>query len=533
MGAADIVVQALESKIVRQKIGDYGKRVLKVKFEDRRTLTGNEQEGNGALALDWIWNQGERLIGFLLEKGAELIKFTFVTLWGLFVSTTQFIWNFDWNASDATLEQQINAKWDALGGMLGGTAGNLFGWIGCGLVPGALMLAVNEPLAAYIIQNVLEEMGEEVLANLAQLTNYMLQSTLQNLIVYSYINARKIIKANVGWVSLLFGDKLGQAALAWGNENSKPWSFASATEQFTESLPLGGLQNFVEEFAEEAWDGCVEAGYVVANSIDSFFAMEKLKQQKVPELGKTKYLEVTPNRENKEQRIILAGPQELVKQQVIATLADYQLMADKDVGVVYNFEPEKALNRTYKPHIILYFRESKEDFLARRKLDKKAWRGEGRISFRLMDKSTETITLDYVTQLANKIKAKFGNPPLQWNKGKLLYSYSDWEKGYQLKLLVNSESEALRMIEQILDLQSHSVDREKIQQSRNLLPEKAYDETPKKKTVLGKPIEPPVKRKEVKIKFIYSQLFLDGNLHPVTLYDRSKRFKDAIVRDNT
>lgn len=530
MGAADIIFQTLESKQVRQTIGDYGKRVLKAKFEDRRD-DGDNGDGN---ALAWLWNQGERLIGFLLEKAAELIKFTFVTLWGLFVSTAQFVWNFDWNASDEFLEEQINAKWSALGGLLGGTAGNLFGWIGCGLVPGAVMLAINEPLAAYVIQNVLEEMGEEVLANLSQLTTYLLQSTVQNLITFSFVNSRKLFKSmNVGWVSSTLGEEAGQALLKWGNEGSKPWSFASATEQFTESLPIGGIQNFVEEFLEEAWDGCVEAGYVVANSIDSFFAMEKLKQQKVPEFGKTKYLEVTPNRENKEQRIILAGPQELVKQQVVATLADYQLMADKDVGVVYNFEPERALNRTYKPHLILWFQESKEDFAARRKLDNKASRGKGRISFRLMNQDTETMTMDFVTQLANKVKGKFGNPPLQWNKGKLLYSYTDWDKGYQLQLLVTSESEALRIIEQVLDLQGHSVDREKVQQARNLAPEKAYDETPKKKNILGKLVEPPTKRKECKVKFVYAQMFLEGNLHPVTLYDRSKRYRETVVRDNT
>ncbi len=532
MGAADIFIQALESKQIRQAIGDSGKRILKIKFEDRRTLTGGAEDGGGG-ALAWLWNQGERLIGFLLEKAAELIKFSFVTLWGLFVSTAQYIWNFDWNASDKSLEQQINARWDALGGLLGGTTGNLFGWIGCGLVPGALMLAVNEPLAAYIIQNVLEEMGEEVLANLAQLTNYMLQSTLQNLIAYSFINARKIIKANVGWVSLIFGDKIGQATLAWGNEGSKPWSFASATEQFTESIPVRALQNYVEEFLEEAWDGCVEAGYVVANSIDGFFALEKLKQQRVPEFGKTKYLEVMPNRENKEQRIILAGPQELVKQQVVATLADYQLMSDKDVGVVYNFEPERILSRKHKPQIVLYFQETKEDFANRRKNDKKTSRGEGRISFRLMDKTTESINMDFVTQIANKIKGKFGKPPLQWNKGKLLYSYTDWEKGYQLQLLASSESEALRIIEQVLDIQTHSVDREKIQQVKNLAPEKAYDNTPRSKNILGKLVEPPVKRKEVKVSFLYAQLFIEGNLHPITLYDRSKRYRSPVVSDNT
>jgi hypothetical protein len=525
MGAADIIFEALESRVVRSQIGDVGKRIFKASTERKNT-------NNDGGFLGWLW-ESVRLVGFLLQDAAKLITFSFTALWGLFVSAVQFVWNFDWNLTDKSIDQLIKTKWDALGGMLGGTLGNLVGWLGCGVLPGAVIFSFNEPLGAYILANVAEETVDEFIGNVSQLTTYTLQSTLQTLFLWQYKNVRQFIKNNVGWVTEMFGQSWGEAVLAWGNEGSKPWSFAQKTEERIEKISNVFIKNFIEEFLEESWEGCVEAGYVVANSIDSYLAAEKLKQQQIPVNGKIKYLEVTPNRDNKEQRIILAGPQELLKQQVVTTLADYQLMADKDVGVVYNFEPERILSRKHKPQVVLYFQETKEDFANRRKSDKKTSRGEGRISFRLMDKTTESINMDFVTQLANKVKGKFGKPPLQWNKGKLLYSYTDWEKGYQLQLLANSESEALRIIEQVLDIQTHSVDREKIQQVKNLAPEKAYDNTPKSKNILGKLVEPPVKRKELKVSFLYAQLFIEGNLHPITLYDRSKRYRNPIVRDNT
>jgi hypothetical protein len=107
---------------------------------------------------------------------------------------------------------------------------------------------------------------------------------------------------------------------AWGEKDSKPWSFALATEEFVEKIPNTFIRNFVEEFLEESWEGCVEAGYVVANSIDSYLAAEKFKQSTMPILGDTKILEITPNRAFPEDKIILAGPKETLKSTLVQTL---------------------------------------------------------------------------------------------------------------------------------------------------------------------------------------------------------------------
>jgi hypothetical protein len=535
MGAADIFFESLLSKEVRKNVPNGGTRVVNTKFEEQ------EEDGN------WVWNAGKKIVGSIFGAIGGFLTFTISALWGILTSAIGFIWNFDWNQSDESIDQKIKQKWAALGGMLGGTLGNLVGFLGCGVLPGALIFSINEPLGALIIENATEELAEEFIGNVTQLARYTLQSTVETILLWGYKSVRKIInspyktirdiaKNNKGIQALL---KANGVTIDWDSPNkkpdvsNKPWSFALKVEEAIESIPNDFIRNFVEEFGEEATESCVEAGYVVANSLDTYFAAEKLKQQLAPPLGKTKYVEITPNRDNQELKIVLAGPQQTLKQEIVSTLTNYQVMSEKDIGVVYNFEPEKILSRKHKPQIVLYFQETKQSFADRRKNNKKTSRGEGRISFRLMDKTTESINMDFITQLANRVKGKFGKPPLQWHKGKLLYSYTDWEKGYQLQLLANSENEALRIVEQVLDLQSHSVDREKMQQVRNLAPEKAYDNTPKKKNILGKQVEPPVRRKEVTVQFLYAQLFIEGNLHPITLYDKSKRYRSPVVRDNT
>ncbi|MBD2365181.1 hypothetical protein H6G36_29190 [Anabaena minutissima FACHB-250] len=322
MGLADIVETALESRQVRSSIGN---RSFKNFFEDKQ----NDDEGG---FIGWAWNAGGRLVGFLIDNVGGLISFTLTGLWGLLTSTLQYIWNFNWNISDAEIDQQISSHWAALGGMLGGTLGNLVGYLGCGVLPGATIMAFNEPLGAYVLENVVEELADEFLGNLAGLVRYTFISGVQSLILWGFKNIRKFIKSNVALVNRLFGDKAADAIQAWGKAGSKPWSFALAVDEKVESIPNTFVRNFVEEFLEESWEGCVEAGYVVANSVESYMAAEKLKQQKLPPMGKTKYLEIQPDRSLDHQKIVLAGPQEALKPVIVQTLTNYQMMADKDLG---------------------------------------------------------------------------------------------------------------------------------------------------------------------------------------------------------
>lgn len=115
-------------------------------------------------------------------------------------------------------------------------------------------------------------------------------------------------------------------------------------------------------------------------------------------------------------------------------------------------------------------------------------------------------------------------------KGKLLISYCDWDKGYHLRLLVPNKTEAKRIIEQILDLQGHSPDWQHMNVVTNEAPEKSFDETPKKKMILGKAEEQPVKRREGNVHFQYAQLFLSGRDEPITLCDISHRWRNPIVK---
>lgn len=324
MGASDIVRSALQSELVRSQIGQAGKRVFKANLQ-----TPQKDEDDNIIG--WLWNAGERVVS-LIGNFFNLVGIGFSALWSIFTTTAQYIYRFDWNMSDTQIDQQIQNSWNALGSMLGGTLGNAFGYLACGVLPAATILAFNEPLGAHLLQNVSQELAEEVLSNLSNLIRYTFQSGVTSLLLWSYKNVRKFIKSNVNFIQSIFGEGYANVIRAWAAPGSKPWSFAKAVEEQVESIPNTFLRNFVEEFLEEAWEGCVEAGYVIANGIDSYLAAEKLKQQQTPILGKNRYVEITPDRSNDREKIILAGPQQALKASIVQTLSSYQLIENRDIG---------------------------------------------------------------------------------------------------------------------------------------------------------------------------------------------------------
>jgi hypothetical protein len=204
VGLADIAFEALESETVRNGLAKQGKRVFKSSFEE-------EQKDDKGGFLGWLWNGAKRLAGFIFDNIGKLLSFSLTTLWGWFTSTLQYIWNFNWNITDKEIDTQIQAKWDALGSMLGGTVGNFIGYLGCGVLPAATIFAFNEPLGAYIMANVTEELAEELLGNLSSLVRYTFISTTETLILSSFKNARKFIKSNPKLVESILGAKVGFA----------------------------------------------------------------------------------------------------------------------------------------------------------------------------------------------------------------------------------------------------------------------------------------------------------------------------------
>jgi len=223
-----------------------------------------------------------------------------------------------------------------------------------------------------------------------------------------------------------------------------------------------------------------------------------------------------------DDRIILKGNSKLLKPIITEIMAIHQLIENKDIGTIYAHHNDlESVRRVGKPKVNLYFLED-TDF---NKLAPPNNRQEGRrrldglIRFRLMDEKTNTFSKANATTLANKIKQVFGaNGGFVWNKGKTMYTYTDWELGYQLQLLCRSETEAKRIVMSVLSLQGHSPIWKKFNTVKNDEEAITYPENPGTQIVMGESVNIPKVRPIVDVRFQYSYIKLDGVKEPINLY---------------
>lgn len=292
--ALTLELAKLGSRAVRKGIGSNGVR----RFATSALSEKADDEGN---IIERLWNGFTRFGGSLVSKVISalttVISFSFTLLWSLTVSAVTFIWNFNWNTTDAELDASVQAGITAVAGTLGGTLGNALGFLACGAVPGALIFAFNEPLGLHVLEEVGEEALDELAGNVANLVRQVGNLALRATLGYLYKNIRKLwrqpdsaVRARLIADGVTSSEKIDKALA----ERNKPWSFASAFESAVDSIPNEALRNFTEEFFEELGDSCVEAGYVVANSVDTYLAAQQLAARNI--LGEEKTVEILLNR---------------------------------------------------------------------------------------------------------------------------------------------------------------------------------------------------------------------------------------------
>lgn len=193
-----------------------------------------------------------------------------------------------------------------------------------------------------------------------------------------------------------------------------------------------------------------------------------------------------------------------------------------------NFDP----GRRYHPLVRLYFKQE-SNFVAGSNQPKGQgkYRKVGELRFRLMGETTETISKAELTNLGQRIKSVFGGDSLYiWNKGKELYCYADWSRGYQLQILARSESQARDLVTKILSLQGHTPIWKYMTKSENLAESERYPNVAETKIILGEQVTLPLTRPNVDVKFRFADVRVSPLLQPVVIYDATGKRKGALVR---
>ena len=306
-----------------------------------------------------VFGKGVKFFGWLINVTLGTVWASFTGLWTLLVQTSSFIYNFNWNITEEEITQRFQQSRLIISGLAGGTIGNSLGFLACGVAPSAAILAVNESLGLYLLKEVGEEALDEFVANVSVLVAISFRLTAQNIFFNAYKNVRRAIKKyaadNQGdrkkLINTFYNGKIADAVEVWGEPNSKPWSFRLAIEEKIENIQNPIIQEFVEEAYDEFLDACVEAGYVVANSLDNWVLQQR--QAQLLQEQQNNLIEVLPDRDAPEERLIFTGNNQQVKSQIISSLNTFQMLDNRDVGQIIG---EPLLDSVRKPPASLTLR---------------------------------------------------------------------------------------------------------------------------------------------------------------------------------
>lgn len=185
--------------------------------------------------------------------------------------------------------------------------------------------------------------------------------------------------------------------------------------------------------------------------------------------------------------------------------------------------PVTELQRDFKfrPQIKLYFKEP-YDF---EKHDDGTEQVRGEISFRIMNKTAETISRTDAVEYAREIKAEFATPPLIWKKGKYKCTYFDLDNGFDLRLLVLSKSEGESTVKSVLKILDKTYSDNNFQFIENT---KEFPTNPGTHRVYGRQVKKFRQRPTADVKFTHTQLLIPGQVKPVNLVGLNGRLRSAI-----
>jgi hypothetical protein len=169
------------------------------------------------------------------------------------------------------------------------------------------------------------------------------------------------------------------------------------------------------------------------------------------------------------------------------------------------------IKNTYYPQVQLHFRENRytatdNDRIPIRSVITFRWR-------------SDNYSTSNINSLKNKIKADFVNPLFTFGKGKDCWTYWDDQKGYRFTVYVQNETEAKKVIGQIIGIQ----DTEAPDWDNKLREHKSNVNyaVPGTVTVMGETRRKPRKRPVGTVEFAYAELFIPGVVKPIVLIDRT------------
>lgn len=313
-------------------------------------ITAARQAGK---ALSGIIPKLKKFAGWLFTTAVSFFHLSWTNLWDLFVNAYYAIKFFDFNATDAALEKQMEENNKFLANIAGQAIGNYLGfqavrlantWIGkfTGNKANAVASTIKIPVISAEVGLML---AHEANSQLAQQFRVFLQSTasaqISNFFISSLLAARK-------------NHFLGLSEVTKPITNG---SISAKIDKLVEQLPefwRQPAQNAIQGFEM----GVIQAGYIVTYQIDDHIAAARYARLNN---GYQRKVEVVVEPDSNE-KLEIQGTQDDVEEVINeATLATIPLLVNRDVGQIFG-EPvnEEIKLKPQLRQLVINFNEHKK-----------------------------------------------------------------------------------------------------------------------------------------------------------------------------
>ncbi|MBD1921750.1 hypothetical protein H6F77_11670 [Microcoleus sp. FACHB-831] len=177
------------------------------------------------------------------------------------VTKAQFIYSYNWNATDEDIQKNIDASIESLYGLAGNALGTAMGSTICGVLPGAVGVRLNLANVASVWQIIDDDIKTEILQGFNVLFQSSKRVQQDNMFRQTYMNVRRWIKSNdtiIDFISDIIPDA-DKIIESWGEKESKPFTFAKAVEEKIDTIKDKKTKKFVEGFVERLMESCTES----------------------------------------------------------------------------------------------------------------------------------------------------------------------------------------------------------------------------------------------------------------------------------
>ena len=172
--------------------------------------------------------------------------------------------NYNINATDEELDNQVKSAQIALWGIAGSSAGSILGSALCGIIPGAAVVRIN-PAKLAAIAEVDKELYDEIIPHIKSMIMGTARVAQVVGFTQTYKNVRRVIKSQSPVVRL-FSPSLANKLDNWGAPGSKPWTINGAVEERIEQISDEGIRAYYENKWEQFVESCAEALFVMSTA---------------------------------------------------------------------------------------------------------------------------------------------------------------------------------------------------------------------------------------------------------------------------